>query len=171
MAETVAAGRAQQLVENSLPGVPEWRMPHVVAEADRLREILVQPQGARHDARDARRLEGVGDARTVVVSRRVDEDLCFSLQAAERLRVDDAVAVALKRRADAAFFLGLLAAAALVRAHGEGRQGVALQLAHTGREGVGNSSGQLRHAARVVGRAAVTARRPGGHRPNGSAPA
>ena len=125
VAEPVAAGRAQQLVENGFAGVAEGRVPHVVAEADRLGQILVQPKRARHDARDARRLEGVGHARAVVVACRVDEDLRLSLQAAERLRVDDAVAVALKRRADAALLLGALAAAALVRAHGEGRQGVA----------------------------------------------
>ncbi len=116
--KSLAAGRAQQLVENSLAGVAERRMPHVVAEADRLGEILVQPQRPRHDARDARRLEGVGDAGAVVVSRRVDEDLRLPFQAPERLRVDDPVAVALKRRADAAFFLGPLAAASLVGADG-----------------------------------------------------
>ena len=56
---------------------------------------------ARDDARDAGRLERVRHPRAVVVARRVDEDLRLALQAPERLRVEDPVAVALKRRAHA----------------------------------------------------------------------
>ena len=33
----------QRLVERLLPGVPERRVTHVVAEPDRLHEVLVQP--------------------------------------------------------------------------------------------------------------------------------
>ncbi len=85
----------------SSPGVPERRVSHVVPEPDRLDEVLVQPQRPRDDARDRSRLERVGHARAVVVAFRVDEDLRLPLQPPERLRVDDAVAVALERRPDA----------------------------------------------------------------------
>ena len=104
-------------------------------------------QRARDDARDAGRLERVGHARAVVVAGRVDEDLRLALQPAERLRVEDAVAVALERRADAALLLGAGAPARLVRAHGERRERALLQLAHARGEGVGNSPGKLGHTA------------------------
>ena len=96
----------QRVVERVLARVAERRVPHVVPEADRLDEILVQPQRPGDDARDRRRLERVGHARAVVVAGRVDEDLRLPLQAAERLRVDDPVAVALERRPDVALVLG-----------------------------------------------------------------
>ena len=105
VAESVVAVVAQGGVERSLAGVPERRMAHVVAEPDRLGQVLVQPEGARDDASDARGLERVGHARAVVVAGRVDEDLCLPLQPPERLRVQDAVAVALKRRAHGARLL------------------------------------------------------------------
>ena len=126
------------------PAWPNGGWPSVVAEADRLGQILVQPQRPRDDARDAGRLERVRHARAVVVARRVDEDLRLALQAAERLRVQDAVAVALERRADAALVLGARAPARLVRAHGERRERVLLELADARSEGVGNSPGNAR---------------------------
>ena len=103
-------------------------------------------QRARDDARDAGRLERVGHPRAVVVARRVDEDLRLALQAAERLRVEDAVAVALERRSDAALAPPARSAAArLVRAHGERRERALLQLADARGEGVGNPPGDLGH--------------------------
>ena len=109
-------------VERVLARMPERRVTHVVPEPDRLDEVLVQPQRPRDDARDRRRLERVGHPRAVVVALGVDEDLRLSLQPPERLRVDDAVAVALELRADCAPILGKLATARLERAHGERRQ-------------------------------------------------
>ncbi len=104
--------RCEQRVERVLARVPERRMSGVVAEADRLDEVFVEPQRARDDARDRRGLERVRDARAVVVARRVDEDLRLALEAAERLRVDDPVAVALEGRPDRRFLLRLAAARA-----------------------------------------------------------
>ena len=57
----------------------ERRVAHVVAEADRLDEVLVQPKRAGDDARDRGRLERVRHPRAVVVALRVDEDLVFPL--------------------------------------------------------------------------------------------
>ena len=45
---------AQALVERLLAGVPERRVAHVVAEADRLGQILVQAQRPRDAAGDRR---------------------------------------------------------------------------------------------------------------------
>ena len=43
MAEVPAGVRVQRLVESLLTGVPERRVSHVVAEPDRLHEVLVEP--------------------------------------------------------------------------------------------------------------------------------
>ena len=87
----------------------------------------------------------MGEPGAEVVALGIDEDLRLVAQAAERLGVDDAVAVALERRAQAAFGLGRLASARLVRAHGERREPPLLVLANRGREAVGDLSGDLRH--------------------------
>ena len=112
----------ERRVERLLAGVAERRVAGVVAEPDRLDEILVQPQRAGDDAGDPGRLERVGHARAVVVAGRVDEDLRLALQPPERLRVDDPVAVALERRAHVRLGLGPQPAARLVRAHRERRE-------------------------------------------------
>ena len=85
---------AQQPVQHVLAGVAERRMSEVVAERDRLGQILVQAQRARDAARDLRDLDRVGQTRSEVVALVGDEDLRLVLEPAERARVDDAVAVA-----------------------------------------------------------------------------
>ena len=64
-------------------------------EADRLGQILVQPQRARDRAADLRHLQAVGepDAEMIAVGR--EEHLRLVAQPPERDRVDDAIAVAL----------------------------------------------------------------------------
>ena len=101
VAEAAPERGVERIVERLLTRVTERRVAGVVPEADRLDEVLVQPQRPRDDARDRGRLERVGHPRAVVVALGVDEDLCLPLQAPERLRVDEAVAIALKRRSDA----------------------------------------------------------------------
>ena len=145
MAEAGAEPLAEAAVERVLAGVAERRVARVVSEPDRLGQVLVQPQRPGDDARDRRRLERVRDPRPVVVAGGVDEDLRLALQPAERLRVDDPVAVALERRPDAALVFLAQPPARLVRAHGERRERRLLGRADARLEGVGNSSGQLRH--------------------------
>src|SRR5204863_4403708 len=60
----------------------------------------------RARARDPGRLQRMREPGPVVVALRRDEDLSLVLEAAERLRVDDAVAVALERRAQGRIGLG-----------------------------------------------------------------
>jgi hypothetical protein len=118
VAKAPAEPLSERVVERFFARMAERRVARVVPEPDRLDEVLVQAQRPRDAARDPRRLERVGHARAVVVARRVDEDLRLALQAAKRLRVQDAVAVALKRRAQSALLLGLDPTAMLVGAHG-----------------------------------------------------
>ena len=118
VAEAAPEARLERAVERLLPRVPERRVPEVVAEADRLGEVLVQPQRPCDGARDAAGLDRVSEPRAVVVALGGDEDLRLVLQPAEALRVRDPVAVALERGPQAA---GRLLARA-VRRVGEGRQ-------------------------------------------------
>ena len=59
--------------------------------------------------------------------------------------MQDPVAVALKRRADAALVLRTLAPASLVRANGERREGMLFQVTRARGEGVANFPGQFGH--------------------------
>ncbi len=93
---------AQAAVERLLADVAERRVPEVVAKPDRLDQVLVEPQRAGNRARDLRDLERVGQPRAVVVAARRDEHLRLVLEASERLAVHDPVAIALKRRPQAA---------------------------------------------------------------------
>ena len=113
---------AQRVVERVLARVPERRVAHVVPEPDCFHEILVQAQSPRDDARDRGRLERVRHPRAVVVALGVDEDLRLPLQPPERLRVHDAVAVALERRPHGALVLRKRPPARLERADGERRE-------------------------------------------------
>ena len=123
--------------------------------ARRLRQVLVEPQGARDRARDADDLERVREPGAVVVALGRDEDLGLVLQAAEGLGVDDAVAVALERRAQGARLLRRQPSARAVAAHGQGAErdllGGAQALCETPRHRP--RAGLAAHAGRVAARA------------------
>ena len=104
--EAAAAALAQGRVERLLAGVAEGRVAEVVAEPDRLGQVLVEAERAGDGASDPAGLQRVGEAGAVVVALGRDEDLGLVLEPPEGLGVDDAVAVALERRADGA--VGLL---------------------------------------------------------------
>ncbi len=108
---------AIDLVERRFAGVTERRVAEVVAERDRLGEVLIEPQRAGDGASDLRDFEGVGEARAIVVLLGVDEDLGLVLETAERLGVDDPVAVALEIRAHRALRLVAQPPARIHRRH------------------------------------------------------
>ena len=147
VAEAAIEALAQELVERLLARVAERRVTEVVTEPDRLDEVLVQAQRPCDAAGNAGRLERVREPRAVVVAGRVDEDLRLVHQPAERLRVDDPVAVALERRPQPAFVLRPGTAARLVGAHGKRRKPTLFVLAEARLEGVGDRSGYFRHGA------------------------
>ena len=105
VAEAHAEALHRAAVQHLLADVAEGRVPEVVPQADRLREVLVQAQRTSHGARDRGDLQRVGEARAVVVALGRHEYLCLVLQAPKGLAVHDAVAVALKRRAQLAVLL------------------------------------------------------------------
>ena len=77
--------------ESLLTGVPERGVAHVVSQADRLGEILVEPQGRCQRSSHLGHLEGVGDPGDVMVVLGVDEDLGLVLEPSECLGVEDSV--------------------------------------------------------------------------------
>src|SRR5665213_1446332 len=109
-----AAVLAHGLVERLLAGMAEGRVAEVMRQRQRLGEMLIQAQRPRQAARDLRHFEAVRQPGAVVVALVIDEDLGLVLQTPEGRRMDDAVAVALERRATRAFWLLTESAAALV---------------------------------------------------------
>jgi hypothetical protein len=105
-----AAVLPERLVQHLLPDMPERRMTEVMAQPDRLGQVLVQPQRARNGARDEAGLERVSEPRPVVVALGRHEHLRLVLEPPESLRVHDPVAVALERRPHRAVRLRLAAA-------------------------------------------------------------
>ena len=84
------------LVKRVLPGVPERRVPQVVAQCQNLAEVLVEAEHPGDRAGDLRRLHAVRQARAVVITLVIDEHLRFVFEPAERRGVNDTVPVALK---------------------------------------------------------------------------
>ena len=129
VAEAHPEALPQAVVEHLLADVAEGRVTEVVPEPDRLGQVLVEPQRPGYGARDRGHLEGVGEARPVVVSSRRDEHLGLVREAAEGLAVDDPVAVALEGRPQRAVLLEMGPPGG-VGARGQGREQVLLPLAH-----------------------------------------
>ena len=109
VAEAGPEALAQARVQRRLADVAERRVAEVVAQPDRLGQVLVEAQRPRHGPRDLRDLERVGEPRAVVIALGRDEHLRLVLEAPERLGVDDPVAVALEGRAQRAVLLRTLA--------------------------------------------------------------
>src|SRR5581483_10089113 len=141
-------------VEGVLPGVAEGRVAEVVRQGDSLRQVLVQRQRAGHGAGDLRHLQRVGQARAEQVAFMVDEDLGLVLEAAERGRVHDAVAVALVFAAVIGPRLGEAAAARVLVTRGVGGQ-----LAHRSTAGRGQAAAGRRRPGRSPARSIADAAR------------
>ena len=75
----------------------ERRVADIVRQAQRLGQILVQPQRARDGAADLRDFDAVGQPDAEMVAVGGHEHLRLVAQPAEADRMDDAVAVALER--------------------------------------------------------------------------
>ena len=103
-------GRGQR----PLAGMAERRMAEIVGQRQRLGEILVEAQQAGDGAGDLRHLQGVGEARAVVVALVEHEHLRLVGEAPEGGGMHDAVAVALEGRAHGAGGLGMDAAGAVL---------------------------------------------------------
>ena len=110
-----AAASAQALIQSPLAGVAERRMSEIVRKGQRLRQVLVERQRAGESAGDLRDLEGMGQARPVVIALIEDKDLGLVFESPKRGRVDDAIAIPPKRAPGFALRLGMKPPAAMRR--------------------------------------------------------
>ena len=117
-----------QLVQRRFAGVAERGVSEVVAEADGLGEDFVEAQRLGNGARDLRHLEHVRQARSVVIALGCQEHLRLVFEPAERLAVDDAVAVALVGGPEIVFGLLAIAPARVHALRGLRRERVVLDL-------------------------------------------
>ena len=86
-------------VERILAGMAERGVAEVVAERDRLGEVVVNFERTRERPGDLSDLDRVGEPGAKVIALVMDEHLGFVREAAEGGRMDDPVAVALEFRA------------------------------------------------------------------------
>jgi hypothetical protein len=102
--------------------VSEGRVSEIVSQCRRLGQILVESESPRDDTRDLRHLQGVRQSRAVVVARGSEEDLRLVHQPSEGLRMNDAVAVALKFGAVDALHIRMIAPLRVRRQKSMGRE-------------------------------------------------
>jgi hypothetical protein len=96
---------AKGFVERRFAGMAERRVPEIVAEGDRLDEVLVEAQGASDRPGDLGDLEAMRQPRPVMIAG-VDENLCLVLESTERLAMKDAVPIALIAGSDGVRLFG-----------------------------------------------------------------
>ena len=82
--------------QHILAGMAEGRMAEVVRQGQRLRQILIEPEGAGERAGDLADLDGMGQAGAEMIALMIDEDLGLVLEPAEGRGMDDPVPVALE---------------------------------------------------------------------------
>ncbi len=100
--------------------MPERWMAEIVGERERLGQVLVDGKRACEAAGNLRDFEAVGQPRAVMIALVIDEDLGLVVEAAERGRMEDTVAVARVWRAGRARRLGDKPAAAFPLVDGVG---------------------------------------------------
>src|SRR5215213_1237899 len=141
VAEATPPALAHACVEHRLAGMAERWVAQVMTETDRLGEVLVQPECARHPAGDPARFERVREPRPIVIALGRDEHLRLVLQAPKGLGVHDPIAVALKWGAMVGVGLWFLAVGG-IRARRERRERLFQSLDPLPERG----SGELGHA-------------------------
>ena len=105
----VTEARREEFVEDGLAGVTEGSVSEVVPEGNGLCQVLIEEEGAGDGTRDLSHLKCMGEAGPVVIASRREEDLGFSLESAEGLRMKDSVTVTLEEGAVGVFRFGLQA--------------------------------------------------------------
>ena len=83
-------------VERLFARVREWRMPDIVRQRQRFREVFVELQDVGHGARHLRHFNGVRQPVAEVVGKARRENLRLGFQTPESARMNYAVAIALK---------------------------------------------------------------------------
>jgi hypothetical protein len=113
---------AHAFVERILAGVSERGVSEVMSEAYGLGQGLIEIERPGDGTTDLRDLERMRDAGSIQVAFMIDEYLCLVDEPPKRIRVDDAIAIALKLGAKARRGLGKSPAATLFIDRGVSRE-------------------------------------------------
>lgn len=108
------------LRQGLLAGMTERRMPQIVGQSQRFRQIFVKPQCTRDGTGDLGHFQAVCQPGPVMVPLVIDEHLCLMLEAAKGGGMDDPVPVPLIDGPVGAFLLILKASPAPGRIAGIG---------------------------------------------------
>ena len=117
-----AARPAHAVVERILPSMAEGGVAEVVRQRDGLDQVFIEGQRAGNRAAELRHFQRMGQAGAEQVALVIEEDLRLVDQAAKRGGVNDAVTVALERRAGRRGCFGMAATAGLGRIRRVGGQ-------------------------------------------------
>ena len=101
---------AAQIIQYTLPGMSEWRMPQIVPQGDSLRQILVETQRLGHGSGYLGNLQGMGQPGTVMIPPGRQKYLGFVLQTSKGLTVQNPIPISLIIRPDIAHLLLPIAA-------------------------------------------------------------
>ncbi|OIQ68018.1 hypothetical protein GALL_503940 [mine drainage metagenome] len=108
-----AVGLHQQL-HRILAGMAKRGVAKVMGQRHRLCQIGVEVQNPRDGARDLRHLDRMGQAGAVIIALVFDKHLRLVFQTPKRRGMDDAIAVALKRRAEGGVVFRIKTTTALI---------------------------------------------------------
>src|SRR5439155_26468921 len=92
-------------------GMSERRVPQIMRKSNRFRQILVQAQRAGDGAADRGNLDGMRQAGAQMIASSVKKNLGLVFHAAERARMNNTSAIALKLGAISVARLGVFAPA------------------------------------------------------------
>src|SRR3954447_2104953 len=96
----VGEASGHERVDHPLTRMTERRMAQVVPKRNRLGELFMQAQDFCDAPRDLRHLERMGQSSAIVIACRRKKALRLVFQPPKGLRVNDAIAVPLKRRSN-----------------------------------------------------------------------
>jgi hypothetical protein len=91
-----AAVPREAAVQSTFAGMPKGRMPDIVNQRKRLRQIFVQTKRGRNRSGDLSNLHRVGQPAAKVVGGAAGKDLSLPCQAPEGARLHDPLAIALE---------------------------------------------------------------------------
>jgi hypothetical protein len=110
------------LVQRFFAAMAEGRVPQIMRQRDALNEIFIETERPGQIARNLRHFHRMRQPRAHVIIFARDKDLRLSLQTPEGCTVDDAVAIALKRKPNGVFRLTHSAPQRSLVGDGEGRE-------------------------------------------------
>ena len=103
-------------VELIFTRMTKWRMTKIMGQRQRFGEVFIKTERSRHAAGDLGDFQRMCESGAVMIALVGHENLCFLLQAAKGGRVNDAVAIPLKRRTGGGWRLFKIATTAVFEA-------------------------------------------------------